>query len=87
MCKINGKSFFSWFYNPTGTAFSSYNEQKSKKEVAQANAKKKAAEEQIKELSKPEQTEVEGEMPAPVTPINTKGTGINNTTPKIGLNL
>lgn len=90
MCKINGKSFFSWFYNPIGTAFSSHNKQKSKQEVAQINAQKRAEEKKLKELSKPETNEVEGEMPvpaAPVTPVKTTGTGINNTQPRIGLNL
>lgn len=89
MCKINGKSLFYWTFggNLGGKMLRQHNKKKLQQELAQANAQKKTAEEQIEELNKPEQAEVEGEMPTPVAPINTKGTGINNTTPRIGLNL
>jgi len=86
MCKINGESFFSWFYNPIGTAIRSHNKQKSKSEVAQANAEQKTAEQRAEELRKPISEEVQGEMPTPVVPVKTQGTGIN-TLPRIGLNL
>lgn len=89
MCKINGKSLFYWtFGGGLGEKMlRQHNKKKLQQELAQANAQKKAAEERAEELRKPISEEVQGEMPAPVAPVKTTGTGINNTTPKIGLNL
>lgn len=89
MCKINGKSLFYWTFGGGlgGKMLRQHNKKRTQQEVAQADAEKKAAEEKLADLNKPEQTEVEGNMPTPVVPIKTTGTGVNNTLPRIGLNL
>lgn len=78
MCKFLSRYFTGKY------SFYERNKRHSKQEIAKINQQK---EEELAEINKPLNEELEGEMPAPVTPINTQGTGINNTTPRIGLNL
>lgn len=75
MCKVRLDNIFRW-----------YNKKKLRKEEAQAAEEKRTAEQRTEELKKPISEELQGEMPTPVVPIKTQGTGIN-TLPRIGLNL
>lgn len=85
MCKINGHNLFTYLFQPALKASKTFNS-KSKAATAQAIAEKNKAEEQTAELNKPDATEYEGEMPSPITPVKTQGTGLNSMT-KVGLNL
>jgi len=89
MCKVNGHSIFSYGYdaNPfkDWKRFNSKNEGK----AAAALAQQKAAEAEMQKVidaNKADKAGLVGEMPAPVTPVETKGTGLNNQS-NVGLNL
>lgn len=85
MCKINGHSYFSYIFSPITTWKKKFNSKK-KEAIALANKQRKEAEEQVEELNKPDSNDIDGEMPTPVVPTKTTGTGIN-TLPRVGLNL
>jgi len=85
MCRINGHSIFTYRLDNAG--WKRFND-KNKAVIAAANKQLAEANKQIEEFNKPQTDDVEGTMPTPIVPITkTTGTGVNNTTPKIGLNL